>query len=158
MSVASSGCGELRLLHRRELRPVTWTSILMSKKWEAVHSWPGVPGWEPPCEGCGRGFPGHVYACIRLASPGLVGRGNRSSPEKSHAIPLGQFSTCLENVGIATVRFQSLNNREGNCMRHLWGTMRVCGEPCVCVGHHAGAQAPSPGTPTSSASTWIRGW
>ena len=39
---------------------------------------------------------------------------------------------CLENVGIATTRFQSLNNVEGNYVRHLWGTMRVCGEPCAC--------------------------
>ena len=27
-------------------------------------------------------------------------------------------------------------------MRHLWGTMRVCGEPCGCVGKHAGVPRP----------------
>ena len=48
-------------------------------------------------------------------------------PENSHVISLGQFSRCPENVGIATVGFQSLNNGEGNYVRHLWGTMRVCG-------------------------------
>ena len=130
MSVASSGCGELRLLHRRELRPVPWTSISMSKKREAVHSWLGLPG--PRL--CG----------IRLASPGPVSKGNRSSekshaPKMSHVISLGQFSTRLENVGIATVRFQSLNNREGNYVRHLWGTMRVYGELCGCAAHLSGA-------------------
>ena len=46
-------------------------------------------------------------------------------PEKSHVIYLGQFSICPENVGIATIRFQSLNNLLGNYVRHLWGTMRV---------------------------------
>ena len=43
-----------------------------------------------------------------------------------HVISLGQFSTCPENVGIATVRFQSLKDVSGNYVRHLWGTMRVC--------------------------------
>ncbi len=62
---------------------------------------------------------------IRLASLGLVGRGQPVLPENSHAIPLGQFSICPENVGIATIRFQSLKEVRGNCMRHLWGTMRV---------------------------------
>ena len=57
--------------------------------------------------------------------------GNHSS-EKSHVISLGQFSICPENVGIATTRFQSLNNGEGNYVRHLWGTVRVCGERCWC--------------------------
>ena len=80
---------------------------------------------------CGRGFPGHDYAYIRLRSSGLVGRGkpflpeNSHAPKMSHVIYLGQFSICPENVGIATVRFQSLNNGEGNYVRHLWGTMRV---------------------------------
>ena len=75
--------------------------------------------------GRGRGFSGHNYARIRLGSSGLVGREKSFLPEKSHAIPLGQFSICPKNVGIATVGFQSLNNVLGNCMRHLWGTMRV---------------------------------
>ena len=79
------------------------------------------------CDGgcCGQGFPGHNYARIRLANPGLVGRGQPFLPEKSHVISLGQFSICPENVGIATIRFQSLNNVFGNYVRHLWGTMRV---------------------------------
>ena len=62
--------------------------------------WPGVLGWEPPCEWAvthGRGFPGHNYARIRLASPGLVGLGQPFLPEKSHVISLGQFSICREN-------------------------------------------------------------
>ena len=72
------------------------------------------------------------------------------SSETSHAILLGQFSICPENVGIATVRIQSLNNVEGNCMRHLWGTMRVCGVRCagvrvygcvVCRGRHGACRA-----------------
>ena len=74
-------------------------------------SWPGVPGprlcVHPPGE----------FRLRRL--------GETDPPEKSHAIPLGQFSICPENVGIATVGFQSLNNVEGNYVRHLWGTMRV---------------------------------
>ena len=49
-------------------------------------------------------------------------------PEKSHVISLGQFSICPENVGIATTRFQSLKDCSGNYVRHLWGTMRVCGD------------------------------
>lgn len=56
-------------------------------------------------------------------NPGLVGREKLLLPENSHAIPVEQFCMRLKNVGIATVRFQSLNNGEGNCMRHLWGTM-----------------------------------
>ena len=82
---------------------------------------PGAPG----CRGRGQGFPGHNYARIRLASPGLVGRGQPLLPEKSHVISLGQFLMCLENVGIATTRFQSLKDVLGNYVRHLWGTMRV---------------------------------
>ena len=31
-----------------------------------------VPGSPHRCDGGGRGFPGHDYACIRLTSPGLV--------------------------------------------------------------------------------------
>jgi len=54
---------------------------------------------------------------------GLVGREKLLLPENSHAIPVDQFCMRLKNVGIATVGFQSLNNGEGNCMRHLWGTM-----------------------------------
>ena len=60
------------------------------------------------CDGGGRGFPGYDYACIRLRSSGLVGRGqpflpeNSHAPKMSHVISLGQFSTCPENVGIAT--------------------------------------------------------
>ena len=49
-------------------------------------------------------------------------------PEKSHVISLGQFLICPENVGIATTRFQSLKDCSGNYVRHLWGTMRVCGD------------------------------
>ena len=60
------------------------------------------------------------------------------SSENLHVISLGQFLMCRENVGIATTRFQSLNNVEGNYVRHLWGTMRVCGEPCVCGQERAG--------------------
>ena len=76
--------------------------------------------------------------------PGFVGRGqlflpeNSHAPKMSHVISLGQFLMCRENVGIATVRFQSLNNVEGNYVRHLWGTMRVCGEPCACGQERAG--------------------
>ena len=61
-------------------------------------------------------------------------------PENSHVISLGQFSICPENVGIATVGFQSLNNGEGNYVRHLWGTMRVCRA-------FAGCSQGSPGAP-----------
>ena len=87
-----------------------------------------VPGWEPLCEGCGRGFLGHDYACIRLASPGPVDRKKPILPENSHVISLGQFLMCLENVGIATTQFQRLKYGSGNYVRHLWGTMRVCGD------------------------------
>ena len=45
---------------------------------------------------------------------------------------------CPENVGIATVRFQSLNNGEGNYVRHLWGTMRVCRAFAGCAAHSPG--------------------
>ena len=62
-----------------------------------------------------------------------AGRGQPVLPENSHVISLGQFLMCLENVGIATTRFQSLKDRSGNYVRHLWGTMRMCGEPCGCV-------------------------
>ena len=108
-------------------------------------------------------------------------------PEKSHVIYLGQFSICPENVGIATVGFQSLNNGEGNYVRHLWGTMRVrrafagCpqGSPGVpsirrvppgfagCCQGSPGAPrvrrafpgfAAPPAPPTPAASPWIRGW
>ena len=51
-----------------------------------------VPGWEPPCEWAvtrGRGFPGHDYACIRLASPGPVDWEKPVLPENSHVISLG---------------------------------------------------------------------
>ena len=81
----------------------------------------------------------HLWGTMRVRHA-LAGRGQPLLPENSHAIPLGQFSTCPENVGIATVRFQSLNNREGNCMRHLWGTMRVCGD--LAGGPHAGRRGP----------------
>ena len=115
--------------------------------------WPGVLGWEPPCEGCGRGFLGHEYACIRLASPGLVGRGQPFLPEKSHVISFGQFLMCLENVGIATTRFQSLNNWEGNYVRHLWRTMRVTVGVGGCAGVwcvEAGAGPAGPGRASRS--------
>ena len=59
-------------------------------------------------------------------NPGLVDWEKLALPENLHAIPVDQFCMRLKNVGIATVRFQSLNNGEGNCMRHLWGTMREC--------------------------------
>lgn len=39
----------------------------------------GAPTCVTGC--CGRGFPGHDYACIRLRSSGLVSKGNRSSPK-----------------------------------------------------------------------------
>ena len=52
----------------------------------------------------------------------------RTLLQKSHVIYRGQFSICPENVGIATTRFQSLKDCSGNYVRHLWGTMRVCGD------------------------------
>ena len=62
-------------------------------------------------------------------------------PENSHVIYLGQFSICPENVGIATNRFQSLKDCSGNYVRHLWGTMRVCGD---LAGRRQEEQAPRP--------------
>ena len=59
----------------------------------------------------------------------------RTLLQKSHVISLGQFLMCRESVGIATTRFQSLKDCSGNYVRHLWGTMRVCGDL-------AGGQAP----------------
>ena len=109
-------------------------------RWERE---PGAPVWR----GRGRGFSGHNYARIRLGSSGLVGREKPFLPEKSHAIPLGQFSICPKNVGIATVGFQSLNNVLGNCMRHLWGTMRVCRAFAGCSQGSSGAPRVPRGAP-----------
>ena len=112
-----------------------------------------------------------MRARIRVASPGLVGGEKPVLPENSHAIPVDQFCMCLKNVGIATVGVQSLNNAEGNCMRHLWGTMRVsqalAGRSQALAGRSqgspgtpraVGSRAPSQGTPTPAASPSIRGW
>ena len=74
--------------------------------------WPGVPG---------------PRLCVHPpGQPRPRGGQNAHAPKMSHVISLGQFSICLENGGIATVRFHSLNNVAGNYVRHLWGTMRVC--------------------------------
>ena len=93
-------------------------------------------------------------------APGLVDWGQPFLPENSHVISLGQFSICPENVGIATIRFQSLNNVEGNYVRHLWGTMRVCRAFAGCSQGSPAAprvrRAPAP--PIPLASPWIRGW
>ena len=119
-----------------------------------------------------------MRARIRVASPGLVGGEKPVLPENSHAIPVDQSCMCLKNVGIATVGVQSLNNAEGNCMRHLWGTMRVsqalagrsqalAGRSQALAGRSqgspgtpraVGSRAPSQGTPTPAASPSIRGW
>ena len=85
----------------------------------------------------GRGFPGAPTGVTGVGVPGPRlcvhppgqprphGGQNAHAPKMSHVISLGQFSICPENVGIATVRFQSLKDVSGNYVRHLWGTMRV---------------------------------
>ena len=73
--------------------------------------------------------------CVVCRGRPRAGRGQPFLPENSHVIYLGQFSICPENVGIATTRFQSLKDGSGNYVRHLWGTMQVCGDL-------AGGQAP----------------
>ena len=88
--------------------------------------WPGVPG---------------PRLCVHPpGQPRPRRQGQPFLPENSHVISLGQFSMCPENVGIATVGFQSLNNGEGNYVRHLWGTIRVCRA-------FAGCPQGSPGAP-----------
>ena len=76
----------------------------------------------------------HLWGTMRVCGD-LAGRGQPFLLENSHVIDLGQFLTCPENVGIATTQFQSLKDGLGNYVRHLWGTMRVCGDL-------AGGQAP----------------
>jgi len=95
--------------------------------WRPQPAYAGNANREHPCEGVvARGSRATTMReSIRLASLGLVGRGQPFLPEKSHVISLGQFLMCLENVGIATTRFQSLKDVLGNYVRHLWGTMRV---------------------------------
>ena len=80
---------------------------------------------------------GSRVAISRAGRP-RAGRGQPVLPKNSHVISLGQFLMCLENVGIATTRFQSLKYGSGNYVRDLWGTMWVCGEPCACGQERAG--------------------
>ena len=56
--------------------------------------WPGVLGWEPPCEWAvthGRGFPGHDYAASAWPAPASSAEGNRSSPKLRMQFPLVSF-------------------------------------------------------------------
>ena len=55
------------------------------------------------------------------AAAAPAGRARATSPEKSHAIRLGEVSTKLENVAMPTIQFQDLKGSWGNCMRNwVW--------------------------------------
>ena len=75
---------------------------------------------------CSGNYVRHLWGTMRVCGD-LAGRGQPFLLENSHVISLGQFLISPTNVGIATTRFQSLKDVLGNYVRHLWGTMRVCG-------------------------------